>query len=660
MKKGLGCMKLRQLGRLIINICIGLLILFTIGCGGGGDGNSGNALPDAQIVLPVDGSDLNAGDAITFAGSCQDREDGDLSGTSLEWTSDLDGAIGTGASFVTDALSIGTHQITLTGTDADGGTDIVTVTVTVVPNAAPVTQITQPASNSTFDTSDSITFSGSSTDREDGNLTGTALVWTSDLDGEIGIGETLVFDTLSVGIHQIALTGTDDKGETSTTSITITIIPAKRWTHPADLTEGICPNGPGVQMTQVAMDDSGDAIIAWVQGSGSAYHTYMSEYRGGVWFHPATVDDNFNPRYAYAGRPQIAMDGAGNAMVVWFQSMGTMFQVYKSEYRNEVWNHPLDLADHISPDGSPASYPHVAMDSAGSAVVVWNQRAGPIGANDQIFMSEFRNGSWQHPTGLNDNISLDAGSAGRPHVAMDAIGNAIIVWAQSDGVNSRIFKSEYRNNTWTHPTDPTDAISPDGTGASSPQVAMDGAGNAVVVWRQGDGADRQIFMSEFRNAIWYHPVDLDDNISPDGSSAEYPQVAMDDAGNTIIVWSQEDGTARQIFLSTYRDDVWIHPADLTDNISPDGGSADNPQVAMDDIGNAIVVWDQSTGPDRQIFMSEYREGTWRHPVDLSDNISLDASSATLPQVAMDASGNAVVIWQQSDGANVQIFKSEYR
>jgi len=36
--------------------------------------------------------------------------------------------------------------------------------------------------------------------------------------------------------------------------------------------------------------------------------------------------------------------------------------------------------------------------------------------------------------------------------------------------------------------------------------------------------------------------------------------------------------------------TWIHPADPTYNISPEGGEAFNPQVAMDDSGNAIIVW----------------------------------------------------------------------
>jgi hypothetical protein len=54
---------------------------------------------------------------------------------------------------------------------------------------------------------------------------------------------------------------------------------------------------------------------------------------------------------------------------------------------------------------------------------------------------------------------------------------------------------------------------------------------------------------------------------------------------------------------------WIHPADLADNISPDGQDAYivcSPQVAMDDNGDAIITWEQSDGSNWQIFKSEYR------------------------------------------------------
>ncbi len=160
---------------------------------------------------------------------------------------------------------------------------------------------------------------------------------------------------------------------------------------------------------------------------------------------------------------------------------------------------------------------------------------------------------------------------------------------------------------------------------------------------------------------WTNPASLTDNISPDGQYAESPQVAMDSNGNAVIVWQQSDGSNNQIFKSEYRNGAWTNPASLTDNISPDGQDAYYPQVAMDNTGNAVIVWRQYDGSNWQIFKSEYRNGKWTNPKSLIYNISQDGQDAESPQVAMDNTGNAVIVWRQSDGnGNHQIFKSEYR
>jgi uncharacterized protein YheU (UPF0270 family) len=272
---------------------------------------------------------------------------------------------------------------------------------------------------------------------------------------------------------------------------------------------------------------------------------------------------------------------------------------------------------------------------------------------------------------------------------MDNNGNAIIVWDKSDGTNWQIFKSEYRNGAWVNPANLTDHISPDGRVAWLPQVAMDNNGNAIIVWNQSDiNHHNKIFKSEYRNGAWVNPANLTDNINPDGYYAEDPQVAMDDNGNAIIVWSQSDGTNEQIFKSEYSDGVWHNSASLSSNIkklvakegviinfdsviiSPAGQNAKYPQVSMDSSGNAVIVWQQSDGTNNQIFKSEYRGGSWTHPASLTDNISPDGQDAGTPQVAMDNNGNAIIVWSQyygpciigwgEDGTCTQIFKSEYR
>jgi mRNA-degrading endonuclease HigB of HigAB toxin-antitoxin module len=246
------------------------------------------------------------------------------------------------------------------------------------------------------------------------------------------------------------------------------------------------------------------------------------------------------------------------------------------------------------------------MDNSGNAIIVWMQKDNT--GHNQAFMSENRNGKWNHPADIDDNISLNGQNAFGPQVAMDSNGNAIIVWYQSDGSEYRVYKSEYHNGKWQHPSDVNDRIGLDGPGAWNPKVAMDNNGNAIIVWYESNFSTYfQVFKSEYRDGTWKHPSSLNEAISPAGSLAHDPLISMASGGNALIVWKQQDGTGKyQIFKSEYRDGKWTTAADLADNISADGTNAGEPQVAMDDNGNAVIVWTQSDGSNTQVYKNEYR------------------------------------------------------
>lgn len=186
-----------------------------------------NQSPSASISSPVNGASFTQGASVTFVGAGSDPEDGTLSGTSLTWTSSINGAIGTGASFSTSTLAAGTHTITLTAKDSKGATASTTrsITITVPVNQAPTASISSPANGTSFTQGASVTFIGAGSDPEDGALSGTSLTWSSNINGAIGTGTSFSTTTLSAGTHTITLTATDSKGATAsaTRSITITI-----------------------------------------------------------------------------------------------------------------------------------------------------------------------------------------------------------------------------------------------------------------------------------------------------------------------------------------------------------------------------------------------------------------------------------------------------
>jgi len=90
--------------------------------------------------------------------------------------------------------------------DEISNSDDITVTAVPIVNTPPTASISLPGDGTSVVNGTPITFTGSATDTEDGDITA-SLAWTSSLDGSIGSGASFSLTTLSVGTHIITLYG---------------------------------------------------------------------------------------------------------------------------------------------------------------------------------------------------------------------------------------------------------------------------------------------------------------------------------------------------------------------------------------------------------------------------------------------------------------------
>jgi subtilisin family serine protease len=89
-------------------------------------------------------------------------------------------------------------------------------------NTAPSVSISSPSNGASFTQGSSITFTGSASDTQDGNL-GASLVWTSSLQGQIGTGTSFARSDLVVGTHVITASATDSGSLTGQNQVTINV-----------------------------------------------------------------------------------------------------------------------------------------------------------------------------------------------------------------------------------------------------------------------------------------------------------------------------------------------------------------------------------------------------------------------------------------------------
>jgi Ca2+-binding RTX toxin-like protein len=235
------------------------------------------------------------------------------------------------------------------------------------------------------------------------------------------------------------------------------------------------------------------------------------------------------------------------------------------------------------------------------------------------------------------DVSGKGESASRPRIASDGAGNIVAIWRAAYGDTSAIRAAfQPAGGTWASAR----RISTAAAGTESPRVAMDRLGNAVAVWQRSSGHD-SVVQAAIRPAggTWSEPDDL----SGPGEVAFNADVAAR-AGKMTAVWTVLRDRRTSVESSSRTvGGSWARAQTLSGPI----GNASAPVIAVADQGAAVASWRWSDGAFLVVQAAmRSNDGVWSAPEVLSG----PGRSASQPQVAMDASGNAVVAWIRYNGS----------
>lgn len=121
------------------------------------------------------------------------------------------------------------------------------------------------------------------------------------------------------------------------------------------------------------------------------------------------------------------------------------------------------------------------------------------------------------------------------------------------------------------------------------------------------------------------------------------EIASNQAGHAVTVWPQFDGERVRILSSHYlANGHWSQAK----NIGPEAnGNAYNPSIAISSGGSAVVVWEQSVGTSNHVWANHFTPlAGWGTPVRIDSD---SAGRAYRPSIAIDSTGQAMAVWEQS-------------
>ena len=392
---------------------------------------------------------------------------------------------------------------------------------------------------------------------------------------------------------------------------------------------------------RLAMTGTGKGIAVWRQDNGSGdYNIVSASYSAGtgVWSAPQVIQLGTGD----ADTPQVAVDGNGNAVAVWLQFYGFgRFQVWANSYNAALgaWGIPQAIQE----GETDSLAPQAAMDASGNAMVVWYQDNGAYTYTIRANRYRARSGTWSGPQVIQAGVD----DAAYPQVALDASGNAVAVWIQYNGAGQYTVRTNrYRADTdaWEE----AQVIQMVAAEARDPQVGMDGAGNAVAIWIQDGGTGiYTVWASRYSAGVWTAPR----VIQSGDTDATGPQVAVDSAGNAVSVWYQQESDTGDYTIRANRYAASAAAWGTPQVIQRGTDDAGFPQVHCTANGEAVAVWSQLDDSGvSQIWANRYSAGAsaWNG----AELVHSETTDALHPQVSLDGTGRAVAVWLQDDGSGI--------
>jgi hypothetical protein len=400
-------------------------------------------------------------------------------------------------------------------------------------------------------------------------------------------------------------------------------------------------SGGTIATPKVAVDDAGDVFAVWIEGGRLEV---AKRPVGGAFETPQTLDPA--PASTTASHPGIGVDGAGNAVAVWTEVDSAGAHVIKEARR------AAGAASFGAPTTVPNATtilqgidnPRIAINRAGEAVLAVTGNFNTDGFVRTYIATSTADFIASAATSHDYQIT-GSPTIFPPDVAIDEAGDAVVVWRANAGSNLMV-NGGYRVHGAQFGA--LESVSAGATtGKNDPAVAIDSLGNAVAVYNEDPSTGGQTRAYE-RSAG-----------APAGSAWTklndfFPQVAFDGTNSAVAAWS-ENGELRASTLPAGSGMQFGQPP-LTLAASPEDPFAISFDAGAG--GTAALVW-SSSGASNSTVRAAARPNAG--PFGPISTLSIAGHNGDQTDVAVDPNGNAAAVWVDFNPADksTRLVTNEY-
>jgi hypothetical protein len=368
---------------------------------------------------------------------------------------------------------------------------------------------------------------------------------------------------------------------------------------------------------RVVTDRSGlKAYVIWEESRGGPKKILFTTNEGGSWKAPENI--TVHEVGEYPG-PEINLDNNGNALAVYQVRIEGNYELVFRERQNGIWGAAVNVTN--TPKGGSQSASILVDRNTNDFYIVWQDdferpQDASVYWKGYLMYRDKGVGPW-----FFSGVISEPTNRCYFHVAdIDAAGKVYTTFDNRSSVKGAVIQFAQNatpkvHTGWSKPQRVSDFTA---LSFAYSKMAVDDAGNVYVVWTQNlevDNVDNlEIFFRKRIKGVW-RPVE---NLSKSTAPSTTPTIAVNrKTGQAFVAWSEQTGVTeniREIFLRESTATGWT----TIRNMSQDPKYSDYPSLFVDKLGGVHLVYtDDRTGAYQIYYRNRPGEGLCFPPVNLA-------------------------------------------
>jgi hypothetical protein len=395
------------------------------------------------------------------------------------------------------------------------------------------------------------------------------------------------------------------------------------------------------------MDDT-SFVVVWVDEQG--FEIYGKEYRKDL--SPAgsafQVEDSPIPFTTWL--PAVSCGPDGEFVVVWADTRSGS-NIYARRF--DPSGVPLGAGFKVNQDDGSRLHasPGVAVGLSGNFVVVWEDYRN---LNGDIYAQRFDAAG----ASLGENVLVNLDSLAEdqynPCVSVGLNDRFMIAWVDLRYGDRAILA---RILSFADPPGDTTlfSVSSGSAAQDGPPIVADTLGRFTVAWTEYAASDPTVYARRFDSlgqALGGKMI-----ISSSHAAGERHGACISSApdGSFSVAWMDKRAGNYDIYAQAVTSNGFLNGTNLLVNDDELGANQDHPQIAIRSDGGFAVAWEDFRREGSDIFMRRFDQSANPLSDDRMVNDSLGRFYHGKPDLACDDSGNLLVVWEDTRGGLLELY-----